>query len=118
MKNIGLEAQINKLPQGYDTPIKSRGQKFSKGMIDKILLARSIADKPKLLLIKDAFSSILPEERVRILKFLTHPDRNWTLILATSNIELAKNMSKIILLKDGKTKKMIYFSLFKLYLLR
>ena len=69
VKNIGLEDQIKRLPQGYDSFIDSRGQKFSKGIIDKILLARSIADRPRLLLIKDAFGSISPQERNRILNF-------------------------------------------------
>ena len=101
VKNIGLEEQIKKLPLGYDTLIDSRGQKFSKGIIDKILLARSIADKPKLLLIKDAFGAISPEERNRILNFLTHKDRCWTLVLASSNSALAEKMDKIIVIKEG-----------------
>ena len=104
VKNIGLEEQIKRLPQGYDTLIDSRGQKFSKGIIDKILLARSIADKPRLLLIKDAFGAISPNERNRILNFLTHKDRCWTLILASSNSALAEKMDKVIVLNDGEIK--------------
>lgn len=102
VKNIGLEEHIKKLPQGYDTLIDSRGQKFSKGIIDKILLARSIADKPRLLLIKDAFGAISPNERNRILNFLTHKDQSWTMVLASSNKALADKMDKIVLLKEGK----------------
>lgn len=102
VKNIGLEDHIKRLPQGYDTLIDSRGQKFSKGIIDKILLARSIADKPRLLLIKDAFGAISPHERNRILNFLTHKDRCWTLILASSNKALAEKLDKIIVLKEGE----------------
>ena len=101
VKNMGLEEHIKRLPHGYDTLIDSRGQKFSKGIIDKILLARSIADKPRLLLIKDAFGAISPQERNRILNFLTHKDRCWTLILASSNEALAEKLDKIIVLKEG-----------------
>ncbi|MEN8810972.1 MAG: ATP-binding cassette domain-containing protein, partial [Flavobacteriales bacterium] len=100
--NIGLEENIKRLPKGYDTMIDSRGQKFSKGIIDKILLARAIADKPRLLLIKDAFGAISPDERNRIINFLTHKDRCWTLVLASSNEALAPKMEKIIILKEGK----------------
>jgi ABC-type bacteriocin/lantibiotic exporter with double-glycine peptidase domain len=102
VKNIGIEEHIKRLPQGYDTMIDSRGQKFSKGVIDKILLARSIADKPRLLLIKDAFGSISPQERNRIINFLTHKERCWTMILASSNASLAEKVDKVILLKEGK----------------
>ena len=103
--NIGLEENIKRLPKGYDTMIDSRGQKFSKGIIDKILLARAIADKPRLLLIKDAFGAISPDERNRIINFLTHKDRCWTLVLASSNEALAPKMEKIIILKEGKIEK-------------
>lgn len=105
IKNIGLEEHIKRLPKGYDTLIDSRGQKFSKGVIDKILLARAIADKPRLLLIKDAFGAISPDERNRIINFLTHKDRCWTLVLASSNESLAPKMEKIIILKEGKIEK-------------
>ncbi len=105
IKNIGLEDLIKRLPKGYDTLIDSRGQKFSKGIIDKILLARAIADRPKLLLIKDAFGAISPDERNRIINFLTHKDRCWTLILASSNEALAPKMEKIIVLKEGEIEK-------------
>lgn len=101
VKHIGLEEFVKKLPQGYNTVIQSEGQRFSKGIVDKILLARSIADKPKLLLLKDAFSSVEPDERERIIKFLTHKDRNWTLIVASSNKHLAKYVEKIAVLSKG-----------------
>ena len=102
VKNLGLEEFVKQLPQGYNTVIHSEGQRFSKGIVDRIILARSIADKPKLLLIKDAFSSIEPAERERIIKFLAHEDQKWTLIVASSNKFLAPHISKTALLKKGK----------------
>ncbi len=116
IKNIGLEDHIKRLPKGYDTLIDSRGQKFSKGIIDKILLARAIADKPRLLLIKDAFGAISPDERNRILKFLTHKDRCWTLILASSNEALCQKLDKIIVLKEGRIEKIGSYNTVKDYL--
>ena len=116
IKNIGLEELIKRLPKGYDTLIDSRGQKFSKGIIDKILLARAIADKPRLLLIKDAFGAISPDERNRILNFLTHKDRCWTLILASSNEALCQKLDKIIVLKEGKIEKIGSYNTVKDYL--
>ncbi len=102
VENMGLDEFVKHLPQGYNTVIQSEGQRFSKGVVDKILLARSIADKPKLLLIKDAFSSVEPSERERIIKFLAHKDRKWTLIVASSNKYLAPHINKTAILKKGK----------------
>ncbi|MFK8037255.1 MAG: peptidase domain-containing ABC transporter [Crocinitomicaceae bacterium] len=105
IKNMRLEEFVKQLPQGYNTVIQSEGQRFSKGVVDKILLARSIADKPKLLLIKDAFSAVEPSERERIIKFLAHKDRNWTLIIASSNKYLAPYLNKTAILKKGDIQK-------------
>jgi len=116
IKSMGLEEFVKNLPQGYNTVIQSEGQRFSKGSVDKILLARSIADRPKLLLIKDAFSSIEPMERERIMKFLAHKDRNWTLIVASSNKYLAPHLSRIAILKKGKVERLDTFENIKSHL--
>ncbi|MDX1349546.1 MAG: ATP-binding cassette domain-containing protein, partial [Putridiphycobacter sp.] len=102
VKNMGLEDFVKQLPQGYNTIIQSEGQRFSKGTVDKILLARSIADKPKLLLIKDAFATVEPTERERLIKFLAHKDRGWTLVIASSNKYLAPFLERTAILKKGR----------------
>ena len=75
-KNIGLTNFIKTLPNGFETRIDPQGKQFSKGIVDKIILTRSIVDKPKLLLIKDTFSSFSKEEGDKIIDFLT-ADKKW-----------------------------------------
>jgi ABC-type bacteriocin/lantibiotic exporter with double-glycine peptidase domain len=96
IKNLGLEDFVKNLPEGYLTKINPQGQQFSKGIIDKLLLARSIADKPKLLLIKDAFTFFDVVERQRILNFLTDKSNGWTLIIATSNPDIGIELDKTL----------------------
>ncbi|PZE18086.1 ABC transporter ATP-binding protein [Putridiphycobacter roseus] len=116
MRNMGLDEFVKQLPQGYNTVIQSEGQRFSKGIVDKILLARSIADKPKLLLIKDAFASISPVERDRIIRFLTDAERQWTLVIASSNKYIASYFDYTALLKNGKVEKIDTFKNIKPFL--
>ncbi|MFK8044759.1 MAG: peptidase domain-containing ABC transporter [Crocinitomicaceae bacterium] len=116
IRNMGLEEFVKNLPQGFNTVIQSEGQRFSKGVVDKILLARSIADKPKLLLIKDAFSSVDPAERERIIKFLANKDRGWTLVVASPNKYLAQHLDKTAILKKGKIERLDTFQNIKSYL--
>lgn len=99
---LGLKDFIKELPKGYRTVINPQGQQFSKGIIDRLLLARAIADKPKVLLIKDAFTLFSTEERTKILDFLTDKSNPWTLILASSNPDLKVNMDKVFELVNGK----------------
>ncbi len=103
--NLGLSDFVKSLPQGYHTVIKPQGQQFSKGIIDRLLLARAIADKPKVLLIKDAFTLFEKNERKRILNFLKDKSHNWTMIIASSNADLGELMDRTIDLQKLNEKK-------------
>jgi ABC-type bacteriocin/lantibiotic exporter with double-glycine peptidase domain len=96
INSLGLTDFVKNLPEGYMTKINPQGQQFSKGVIDKLLLARAIADKPKILIIKDAFSFFDTIERQRILKFLTSKENGWTLIIATSNPDIGIELEKTL----------------------
>lgn len=96
VQNLGLEEFVKTLPEGYSTVIKPQGQQFSKGIIDRLILARAIADRPKVLLIKDAFTLFEKGERNRILAFLSDRSNAWTLVIASSNKELGTSFDRII----------------------
>ena len=70
VKNLNLEQLVCQLPQGYDTIIQSQGKQFSKSTVAKILIARAIVDKPRLLLLENSFSVFAPNEKQAILSFL------------------------------------------------
>lgn len=116
VKNLGLEKIIKNLPQGYDTHIYPQGQQFSKSVVNKLLLARSIADKPKLLILKDMFGHIALSEREKILDFLTGEQNQWTLVIISSEDIVAKRMDKIAFLADGKLDKIGAYSEMKPFL--
>lgn len=96
IKNLELEGFVKSLPKGYNTIIDPQGKQFSQSIIDKLMLARSIVDKPKVLLIKDAFGSFRPSEKRRILNFLTSDDQPWTLFIASPDEYLMNKVDKII----------------------
>jgi len=98
---LGLNSFLKSLPQGYDTMIQSQGKQFSKGIVDKLIIARSIVDKPKLLLIKDAFTSLAGEDRKKIMNFLTSKENAWTLVIASGDKELKKKVDRLILSENG-----------------
>lgn len=102
VKNLGLEDVIKDLPQGFNTKILPQGQQFSKGIVDKLILARCIADKPKLLLIKDALSSIDKKERKEIIDFLLDKEHGWTVIIASTSEYLAKKITKKIQISNAE----------------
>ncbi|MEM9024531.1 MAG: ABC transporter ATP-binding protein, partial [Bacteroidota bacterium] len=69
--HLGLEEFIRSLPQGFDTELEPQGKGLPGSIVQKLLLARSIVDNPKLLLLEDAFEHLDETERRRIIDFLT-----------------------------------------------
>ncbi|MFT5819442.1 MAG: ABC-type bacteriocin/lantibiotic exporter with double-glycine peptidase domain [Crocinitomix sp.] len=102
VENLGLSDFIKKLPNGYNTQIHSQGKHYSKGIVDKLILARSIADKPKLLLVKDAFTSLERIERETIMDFLTSKSNEWTLVVASKDHLWYDKVDRVILAEYGE----------------
>ncbi len=101
-EKLNLMEFFKTLEHGFDTQIYPQGKQFSSGIIHKLILARSIADKPKLLLVKDVFSSLVGEERKSIMSFLTDKSNPWTLFIASQDQNL-KSMVDAVLLADNES---------------
>ena len=67
--SMGLKKLINDLPLGYDTKVFPQGRQFSKSTVARIVLARSIVDRPRLLLFENSFSVFADQDRDEILSF-------------------------------------------------
>lgn len=103
VKNLNLEELVCQLPEGYDTIIQSQGKQFSKSTVAKILIARAIVDKPRLLLLENSFSVFTPNEKQAILSFLLDRQHLWTLILSSSeDLPKSPHFDKKIILEQGK----------------
>ncbi len=100
---LGLCDLVSRLPQGYDTHILPMGKQFSKSTVAKILIARAIADKPRLLLLENSFSVFSPEDRERILTFLLDRNHQWTVVLSSSEaFRMPGFIDRQIILKNGE----------------
>ena len=105
VRNLGLEGFIQKLPKGYETILDPQGKKLPRSTVQKLLLARSIADQPKLLLLEDAFEHLDASERKTTINYLTAPENPWTLVAVSSDPYLASRCSQIALMEKGKIVK-------------
>ncbi len=102
VKNLGLEEFIRNLPKGYDTIVDPEGKKFPKSIMEKILIARSIVDKPKLLLIEDAFEHLDEVDRRKIIDFLFAKENEWTMVTISADPYVAKKSNIIFEMSDGQ----------------
>jgi ABC-type bacteriocin/lantibiotic exporter with double-glycine peptidase domain len=101
-ENLGLNEFIQSLPKGYDTMMDPEGRKLPSSKIQKLLLARSIADKPKLLLFEDTFEPLDKSDKKRVIDFITSKENGWTILAVSSDHYLASKCDKVAVMKSGK----------------
>ncbi len=103
--NLELNEFIKSLPEGYNTLLNTQGKGLSEKVVSKLLLARAISHKPKILLLENSFEQFDQLTCKKIIDFLTEKQNKWTILAVSSNDYLAKQADRIILLKDGKVNK-------------
>lgn len=99
---IGVEDYIRSLPKGYNTQVLSEGKGLPKNVARKIIIARSIAAKPRLLVLEEFLHNLEREDRNQITEFLCDHVHNWTLIGISNDPIFAKKCDRIIILEAGK----------------
>ena len=101
VEHLQLGDFVNSLPNSYSTVLDPEGKRLPRSIIQKLLLARSIADKPKLLLLEDAFEHIELQERKGIIDFLTDESNGWTMVAVSCDPYLAERCDTVALMENG-----------------
>ena len=83
INQLGLKQFIAQLPHGIETEILSTGKRISRSIIQKIILARSVVGKPKMLLLENPLQFINKEDRDRIIDYLTSEDKDWAIVVVS-----------------------------------
>jgi ABC-type bacteriocin/lantibiotic exporter with double-glycine peptidase domain len=99
---VGLTDFVKKLPKGYNTLVKPLGKTLPQSIARKIVLARSIADKPRLLVLADTFSHLEKERMEKVKRLLFKQKNPWTMVIASNDIEVANACDRVLVLKDGE----------------
>jgi ABC-type transport system involved in cytochrome bd biosynthesis fused ATPase/permease subunit len=93
---------VQNLKDGFNTIIDPEGKNLPDSIQTKIILARSIACKSRLLLITDHLNKLDPVEGKQIIDFLVSPENPWTLIVISNQAEVASKCDRVVLMKDGQ----------------
>ena len=105
VKVLGLEGTIRRLPEGYETKLNPTGDRLSRSIVQRLLLARAIADRPRLLLLENVFEGIDRSDRHAIIDFLTDHEHPWTLVAASGNRYLASRCDRVVHLANGAVRE-------------
>lgn len=100
--HIGLRQFIQRLPQGLETVIEPLGASLPDSISKKIILARAIVDKPRLLAMEVFMDGLPRNEKDDIINFLTDKSNNWTLVLVSNDPNVAAMCDRVLQMKEGK----------------
>jgi ABC-type bacteriocin/lantibiotic exporter with double-glycine peptidase domain len=102
IESVQLGSFIKTLADGLDTKIFPDGRQLSSSNAQKILLARSIVNKPKILFYEDPLDKMDEKASQEIIDFLTAPSNQWTVIVSSKNKYWEQKCDRKITLQNGK----------------
>lgn len=92
---------IEKMPDGIDTQIGSKGVYFSGGEVQRINIARVILKNSKIVILDEATAFADPENETVIQEAISKLIKNKTVLIIAHRMRTVTNADKIVVLKDG-----------------
>ncbi len=101
LEKTGLTEFVKSKDKGLQTILYPEGKQLSYSLSKKIVLARSIVAKPKLLILKEPLDQLDTKDQNAIIDFLIKPDNPWSLVVVSQNPRWEKVIPNTITIGDG-----------------
>ncbi|GLR19541.1 peptidase domain-containing ABC transporter [Portibacter lacus] len=96
LKLLNLDDYLIHQPQGVDSFVDSGGRRLPRSIIQKLLVARIIIGKPKLLLMEDPLLFIEEDEKRKIIDYIMDEKRDWTVLVISDFYYWKEKCNKVI----------------------
>lgn len=104
LDKLKLTSLIKSLPKGLDTELISEGKQVNSSTVQKILLARCIILKPKILFLEEPTDKLDKETAKEIIDVLTNENNPWTLVVVAKGNYWKTKCKTIYTLENGSIK--------------
>ena len=101
-KAANCDEFVEKLPNGYDTPIGENGAKLSGGERQRISIARALLKNAPIVLLDEATASLDVENETKVQGALSRLLTGKTVLVIAHRMRTVEAADKIIVLADGK----------------
>ncbi|MDR0315664.1 MAG: ABC transporter ATP-binding protein/permease [Treponema sp.] len=99
---IGAHNFIEKLPQGYNTPVTERGGGISQGERQLLAFARTLISNPRILILDEATSSIDTGTEQLVQQGIQTLMKGRTSFIIAHRLSTIRNCTRIMFVKDGQ----------------
>jgi len=104
LRAVGLVDEIGRLPAGLDTEMLPSGAPLSRTQVRRLVLARALLARPRMLLIDGALDDLglADAARDRLLDRVLGPDAPWTAIVVSNDPAVLARCTRTIALHEGR----------------
>ena len=99
--SIGADTFINRLPNGYDTPISDNGGNLSQGQRQLICIARAVLANASILILDEATSNVDTRTELLVQKAMLHLMKGRTCIVIAHRLSTIRDADSIQVLEHG-----------------
>ena len=96
LAKVGLLEAVERLPDRLDTPLLVGGRPLSSSQRSRLILARAIIGRPRLLLLDEVLENMEPQLLEELTDAVFDRQNPWTLLVATSEPEVLRRCSRTI----------------------
>ncbi|WP_276497678.1 peptidase domain-containing ABC transporter [Pontibacter litorisediminis] len=98
----GLTSFVHALPDGLHAYLTGGSMRLPVSVARKIVMARSLVQRPKLLIVDNYWAGMAKKDKIEFLRLLTSPQFGWTMIIVSNDIEVMQLCDHTLLLQDGR----------------
>jgi ABC-type bacteriocin/lantibiotic exporter with double-glycine peptidase domain len=89
------------LEDGLNTPLNYLGQPLPPEKLRRLLLARAVVGKPRLLLLHETLDALDPAVSEPVIDWVLRPDAPWTALVVTRNPAVIARCDRLWQLENG-----------------
>ncbi len=101
LDRVGAADAVQALPFGLQTPLPSGGRGLPSTLRIRLLIARAIVTRPRLLVLDECLATVEPKARRELVDALTGPGATWTLIAVSHAPDQLAACDRVLVLRDG-----------------
>jgi len=103
LRQVDLLDNVFLLPDGLETQLTATGAPLSETQLRRLMLARAIAGRPRLLIIDTLVDALPDEAALKLLSILSGKEFSWTLIVFSGRRQLLDCCDRIVNLDGSKS---------------